>query len=66
MYIKTVNTKGEYKSIVMGYNDPILVYRGKGYGAVYRISLLLAIAYVDSVYSGFDRGCSQKLLFLAF
>ena len=40
MYIKIVNTKGEYKCIIMGHNDPIQVYWGKGYGVVYRLSLL--------------------------
>ena len=66
MHIKTANKKGEYKCIILGHNDPISVYWGKGYGAVYRLSLFLAIACVDSVYLGFDRGCSQKLLLLAF
>ena len=66
MYIKAVNTKGEYKCIIMGNNDLIWVYWGKGYGAVYRLSLFPVTACVDSVYPGFDCGYSQKLLLLAF
>ena len=66
MYIKTTNVKGEYKCIIIGHNDPTRVYWGKGYGAVYRLRLFSAIACVDRVYLGFDRGRPQKLLLLAF
>ena len=66
MHIKAINTKGEFKCIVIGYNYPIGVYWGKGYGVVYRLGILLAAACVDNVHLGFDRGCSQELLLLAF
>ena len=66
MHIKAINTKGEYKCIVMRHNYPIRVYWGKGFEAVYRLGLLSVIARVDSVHPGFDRGRSQELLLLAF
>ena len=64
MHIKTVNQKGEYKCVKMGHNDPIQVYWGKGYEAIYSLSLFLAIACANNVYLGFDRGCSHKLFFV--
>ena len=65
MHIKAIDTKGEYKFIVMGCNYPIGVYWKKGYGVVYRLGLFPATSCVDSVHSSFDRGCSQELLLLA-
>ena len=62
MHIKTINIEGEYKCIIVGNNDLVRIYRGKGYGAVYRLCLFSDTAYVDSVYLGFDRGCYQELL----
>ena len=66
VYIKVVNIKGEKKCIIMGHNDPIRFYWGKGYGAVYKLSLFSATACVDNIYLGFNRGCSQKLPLLVF
>ena len=66
MHIKAINTKGEYKCIVMGHNYPIGVYWGKGYGAINRLGFFPATACVDSVHPVFVFGCSQELLLLAF
>ena len=66
MHIKAINTKGEYKCIGIGYNYPVGVYYGKGYGVVYRLCIFPATVCLDSVYLGFDRCYSQKLLLSAF
>ena len=48
----------------MGHNDPIRVYRGRGYRAIYWHGLFPATPCVDSVYLGLNRGYSHKLLML--
>ena len=50
----------------MRHNYPIGVYYGKGYRAVNRLGFFPATACVNSVHPGFDYGCSQDLLLLAF
>ena len=66
MHIKTINTKGEYKCIIIGHDYPIRVYWGKGYRGVNRLGLFPTTACVDSVHPAFECGYSQELLSLEF
>ena len=54
MHIKTVNTQGEYKCIIMGGDDTCWVYRRKGYGAIDWLNRCTALWDTDGIYSGFN------------
>ena len=54
MYIKIVNTQGEYKCIIIGGDDPGRIYRRKGYRVIDQLNRCAALLGTDGVYSGFD------------
>ena len=56
MHIKTVNTYGKYKCIVMRGNDPGRVNKGKGYRAVNRLNCGDVLSSANGVHLGSDRG----------
>ena len=56
MHIKTVNTHGKYKCILMRGNDPSRVNRGKGYRAINRLNCCDVLLGANGVHPGSDRG----------
>ena len=65
MHIKTVNTEGEHRCIIVGHNDIIRVDMRKGYGAIHWLGFFMVAFYMDSIYPRLNYDTSQELLLLA-
>ena len=62
MHIKTVNTHGKYKCIVMRGNDPGMVNRGKGDRAVNRLNYCDVLSGANGVHPSSNRGRLEHFL----
>ena len=64
MHIKTINIEGEYRCIIVRYNDPVRVNWSKGYGDIYWLSFLAAFC-MDDIHPSYNRSRPDQFLLLA-